>query len=953
MKPLAYLSVIIAALLAAACTDEMPQPPATQPGATGYPDYAHFVVMQGAEPQGRTSYQDVYVSKFENGDTIGVFALNADMTALQGARQNAIYTVASGANVSTGTDFLYLKPDAGDVDLTAPKYVFYAPYDPSLTTVDQLKNYDFTVLRDQSGKPGGHSTGFQHSDLIWEVGDRASSQNGVIELWFDHAFASIVVELADGFDVDQPVEFSGMSTQAFGMDLTNDLSDLAANPFDYGMGDIKDPGNLPVRMWHSYVNENERHVLRCVVPAGTSRQGVPGGRPTYPAGTEIIKAHIKATNRDKVFSLRQELTLEPGKVYRFVARVANPNINPQEPWDEDRSWVLDVKDPVTGENVGLLCREYIYYCPDDAEYMADLGSYADSCKPYTSEALYCVNPDPSRFAGGVSGTNQAGPVFAVNCQGWVFYNLDGQGLPELKHGQVLRMVYDICPGGGKPGYWEYRLPENRALSANNMIITRWPYPHIDDPSSFAVRQGIFAAQHGHEWGPRENSTYGGSLPGEMQYFMHGAELEWWGPSNPKVKSFTMPQRHVTNAEALHYGHIAFPIDQATQSWDKNSATRPHVSYSPVDDALVDAEGYRAGVIVDHVLVDQVAGESYPLVKIGYNNFWMQRAFRRTTNAQGVPLEVFNHDASADGLFCETTFENASTAATNSRPWKQYLPDVEIGPGLLYPAFEPTDADKAKFETGFAPSTTLWDPYNQMTTGQIRALKIPVMYNNRAVFSPGFVPSSPFSGETYRLPLVEDIAGLRAYVGNLFAAKLISDKMRTVRLTGSSQIFIEAMNEALNQGKFFTYREGPASYCTNISGLMLRPCGVYSSLEGNTKISEGMNSNMSMWVDNKNLPNRTGLDDSHNNDPYDKISIMRFDTWDVWGGHNFGGYFEGLSGALFDSGPWQAINRLCRIFAPVRFVMSFRESNAAPAPRRDYVTRSTSTQYGGTVYVPVE
>lgn len=471
-------------------------------------------------------------------------------------------------------------------------------------------------------------------------------------------------------------------------------------------------------------------------------------RAVVPAQTMAAAKFL--TIGSKSYKLNEALTVSGGNNYILII---NKNSNPDQPdINDDDSWVLDVVDPETGEPVGLLCREYLRYQP---------------------ETINSNEWDKN------TGTDNGNGSKWINSQAWVFYNLQdfNTRIPNLNTGTVLRFIFDFQ----KPGYcW-------------------WP---LNEGYNFK-QHGIFAPVHGANWtSEKTGGEYGANAqlcghevygaddkPLITEYYMHGGIVTWDGTNN-KIKSFTLPENKITCAVAEKYGHIA--IDDT----DKNNI-KVYVSYNETEPA-----GIKKGILIPHNLIDKRGSEinKYPLVKIGYNQFWMSKSLNAKTMTDGTPLKCYN----------------LKNQAGTSIPDKEVLTEA----GYLYPYEKNVDdGENGKKD---------YDPYNNTTElNGVGGFKPTPLYNKLCVISDKFLPSSTNDDGRveYFMPTSSMLGSMASYFYSDFCARLrsrnISTKDYNVNTSGN---YTYSIYQSMLRGEERGGDQG--AYTANVSGFNWRALGYF-------------------------------------------------------------------------------------------------------------------------------
>ncbi len=900
MNRLNYIYIIIFNCLlftAAGCTDEFePEQPNDDILLPG----EYKFILSNDIPQSRVSYDDEIHSSFETGDRIGVFATNSERQI-----QNDVF---SARNMSSNELIQVLAPPKGNVTQELdteipdpssqnppPNYFFYFPMNETwkLSNITGGTGLSYSVEADQTTKEN-----FQKSDFLWNyLTPDPDAKFQLVNM--HHLMANIIVKIhKDSIDIsDDPttgkpkgVTLHNMSLTAAGIYLARQIS-----------GEMKYLTNTNIKTdikMYCQGTSGDYLIYRAAVPAWITKS----------ADEPIFTATLFDRNgnpEEVTYKLADNLTLKDGYYYTFTLRSATKP--PIEDVGDDDSWVLDVYSP-DGTRIGLLCREYIYYCPTDEYY----NSYDDANKNWPSSNSVIITTDP-----GNTYHTKFGDVtfpFCVNSQGWVFYNLQDNGIyPELSKGRVLRMIYDLGCIGGLPGYTKYKLDSNINLSTSNGTysnsVTSWPAPHTNT----AGLQGIFLMRHGHEWQTHnasgESSPYNPGIT-SLEYYMHGAEIIW-DPSTNRIAQFNMTDYEgnalaITNNEAYYNGHIAMPTEK---SIGINGQTKPYVSYDPFDENGVDEAGALVCTTVPHFIsnVQKDATYTYPIVKIGFNKFWMSKSLRsKSPNRQTEEIQSFVR-YNADGKVRETIFEAVGSDSPDKYP--DYHGNVILPPGYVYPGGEgDTDVDDNGNKLQF-------DAWNSMTEEERNVNPIGLLYNS-VVFKIGVLLPND-NDPTYDVSFItfDDIKNLRIYVGALFSAKLMSNSIRT---QNGYSTYSESFHDAMCHNKLF--HSGLQSFTPNISGLNLRPGGI---IETNSNKPSQMGDQFAIFIDNGR------------NNHIDGFSIFSFYYYDGWGTKTLDNYF--LNHKFYNT--FSDESSASRLFAQVRCVYSYKnQSTTVP------VTKSFSRSF---------
>lgn len=906
-----YITLALALLATTACTDDLIDlPDNSGNNTTEVPDGYYFVLDTNVPKdavQTRVAYGNTNYSYFEEDDRLGIYTFDAEGNLLE--PHNAEYRVLNVENVETGNIRQVL--ENVDPAKRAPRghhYVIYYPYIKDMY-LDRLKNLTYgihsnqnlgTVEHEQLSKP---LTGYEVSDLLWDVADDQTTADGThyAEIHLNHAMANIILNIGEDYlpasrpDDGYQAWVLNTPRRASGVKLTTGLTD------EWGYTVDRTGSTTSIRMWNSGLSSSGAQQFRAAIPACQ----------TIPSGTAFLR--IETNEGIKQFRLKEDLALRPGKNYIFT--VMKQNTDPDAPVipdvTDDDSWVLDVLDPETGRPVGLLCREYLRYQPQIPE-----GSITDIDV--------------------VTGTEVLGGKRAISSQAWVFYNLQADGrTPELSTGTVLRFIYDIHINSGTSGGLQ-------------TIYDIWPAPHSKKGGN---SQGIFTPDHGFGWVPSPTLANNGEEYGisssevenldgirvpdghnkadiiayasEKNFGMHGGTITWGNDDH--ITDFNpLPEGSApANAQARN-GHIAIAAD--------GTAT---VNYSPLTGSYTDEEGYKVGVLSPRNLVDTRINEQgqletvlYPLVKIGYNQFWISKSFAAKTLRDGTVLPCYN-----------TKGDPTATDLAQQKPANITYPvsDGEyVDMGYIYPFMQNVTTDKG--------NTTNYDPYNDLAemagphgtewenahgnewTGRTSNYRPRPLYNKPAIDAPGFMPVAPEGYYEYQIPTSDEFTDMMEYLGCFFAGKLFTREISTT------------VHETKNAYKQYTalmrgemYNSGV--YCANICGFNLRMSGYNEPAQAAMGSDLGSPSRSTALI----LRSKTTV-------PTNSVSYISFQSYSPWS--------TGSLASFFEDEALQYNNIHTKFFAQVRLYMRFLH----PTSGASVTTRSasnTNTQASCNVYVPLE
>ena len=792
------------------------------PDVGALPDSVYFI-LEDPTPQTRVIYADAIHSDFEKEDIIGCFALDASLNVISGTKKNARYRVSVHTNVETGEDRRFLAPVTDEDDLPRNadcKYLFYYPYDEKVNELSDLQEYSHMILADQNQREK-----YEASDLLWDICMPDPSLNCVF-VRMDHAMSNVIVEVAPTLIKEGTVPT--LLSRPKGVQKLNlvrgSLEEMENNLDDESYKLVAE--NQDIVMWEFGKANSGNYMFRAIVPSNH----------VITPGTTILSI-VNTDGQTKKYRTSMnmsKISFKPGRNYYLNIVEKHDYVAPEI--GDDETWVYDVLDPETGQPVGLLCREYLRYQPGRTNFQEDVGAGT----PYPSESDVQTK--------------------YINSQAWVFYKLRPTGEPDLDEGQVLRFIYDVVYGeqGKSTGFW----PE--------------PY------EGYALG-GVFAPMHGHTWSVNKTAHdywgahegyYGVSSQDSTDYYMHGGTVIWDGLSN-RIKSFKLrgDDEKISNKQSYD-GHIAIP----------NQGGDPYLCYQPISSD----SPHKVGILSPHYLVDRRVGKQrgveerlYPLVKIGYNQFWMSRDLRAATQIDGTPLVNYNMEG-------EPGVALPSDAKT-------------VEPGYLFLSVKNlTNMSGENSLVTPAPEYSDYDPYNQYPTMEERErLLITPMYNFKVLEGSGMLPSSSYSFAEYCIPKGEEIISMLDYLGYCFTSKIITRDLRLRKFTNTKN-FPESIYMALLNGKYTTSNMNVFS--ANICGLDLRPEGYY---QGDSFNQPGERSAIMVLgkEGNSNMPAVFSF-------TYDQVWSPNATTEGMINNTNQFVFFSDTDG------------RRNRIFAPIRFFLKF-------------------------------
>lgn len=493
------------------------------------------------------------------------------------------------------------------------------------------------------------------------------------------------------------------------------------------------------------------------------------------------------------------------------------------------------------ELVGLLCREYLRY-----------QEKSDVDQPT-----------------GTSGNNPDGSDTKwINSQAWVLYNLkdyNGKKVPDLINGQVLRFIYDV-------EYQQYNL---------------WPAPHKNKRMP-----GFFTPEHGRHWGGSTAEGYGTERDGEKQYYMHGGYITW-NADEDNINSFILPgeTNYVDNSTAKLFGHVTY--DESNKKVEASYVT-------PEEDD-------NACYLTPHNLIDRRGNNEikYPLVKIGFNQFWMSKSLNTEYLTTGERLTCYNDKNEAKQSFTDSDNE-------------------DIAKGFLYPfakigtdTYDPFHNELQKI---YMPDE-IFDGDN--TKYPFEAVR---MYNKQAVDDDNFVPSSDNENINYTMPTVDDIKVMLDYFGPYYFPKLLNRNI--VIFNGESPRY--GLFEAACRGEAYGFSDGTVQinkYTANISGFNLRSLGLFRGATSGFGFNE-ITATCALMLKTE--------------DP-DVCKIFNFKTYEAF--KDYASLDENIETSKKTSNNYTSMG-YHKFFAQVRFVMRFKGQDGGTSTKTRSMKKESGTNIAG-------
>lgn len=704
------------------------------PSGEAFPDSVYFI-LEDPTPQTRVIYADAIHSDFEKEDTVGCFALDADLNVISESTKNARYRVSVHTNVETGEDRRFLAPISDEDDLPrndSYKYLFYYPYDKNVKELSDLQKYSHMILANQNQREK-----YEASDLLWDICAPDPTLHCVF-VKMDHAMSNVIVEVEPSLIKEGTVPtLLGRPKGVRQLNLVRgSLEEMENNLDDVSYLLVDDTQDII--MWEFGRANSGNYMFRAIVPSNH----------VITPGTTILSiVNTKGvTKKYKTSMNMSKISFKPGRNYYLNVVEKHDYVAPEI--GDDETWVYDVLDPETGQPVGLLCREYLHFQPGKETFDTDIPTGT----PYS----------------GTEGNSKY-----ISSQAWVFYKLRASGEPNLDEGYVLRFVYDVVYAGDG----------------------LWPYPFEGIPKG-----GFFTPKHGHAWTRNIDGNDLWDAPGvwgtdskdHEDYFMHSGKITWDG-SNNKISWFTLPDAEITNEDAENNGHIAIPLNGD-----------PYLCYN----AITDEAPHKIGILSPHYLVDRRVGKQrgveerlYPLVKIGYNQFWMSSDLRAATQVDGSAL--VNYNSSGPAL------------------------DFPVNRGDMAAGY--VFSFKETFDNDIPNKHSSYDPYNQLDASVREQHKVAPMYNFLVLEGAGMVPRSFYGVAEYCMPSWHDMESMHKYVGWGFNGKIATRGIRE-RKYANNRVWLESEWDAYLNGKYVDTRssDNMHKYNANICGFDLRPEGVVNN-----------------------------------------------------------------------------------------------------------------------------
>jgi len=966
-----FIPILSLSAILASCQEEPDLTSEPEPAAMEGYYFRISGIGQAAEPASRVSYPTYVESRFDSGDRVGIFTLDDSGKAVQ---SNLSYCVEEkngaqalkeeGEKAFEGSDY---------------RYLIYYPYSASMT-LDRLKSLVYTVSDAQAdGEDADGLTEYEKSDLLWDLASVAvddagkpktdSEGNQFVDVVMDHVMATVIIRIRNGFEEMAPVLCPTFErTVTGGIDLTAAptvdalrsrlFPEDAASPLAYRSEDRSEISMWKVDLSEDDIVQSYSRAYRAAVPPQTLQ-----------AGQQIV------TIGGRSFKYSGEpMQLQPGKRYTFFIK------DPSKPFvdiDDDDTWIFDVVDPLTGEKVGLLCREYIRYQPNRMTSRNDNFTILDQI---TGVPVAVTLDDGTTIQ-----------TKTISSQVWVYYDLwkfakkknhdledefmrnarnqndmKNDDDPYLDSGIALRFIYDVRYCGDAPivesseeraaaGYD----PDEQIFSNENKM---WPAPHVGIFSS----GGLFLAKHGQMWTKSKEGNWGGSSGNQHEFWMHGGKVYWgcyqWAESGFKfnaVKLFVMPDEQVKTDVACQYGHINIIRDHETKE-----IIGTEVSYDPYLTSDV-----NVGVLIPKYINDSRNAEegviTYPLVKIGYNNIWSKKGLRTRYYNDGEKMECYQRSR-GEFDFPHIFKWSGGTYDTNE---ERFLDGLTYWPGNFN--------EVAKFDIPGSYAYAFnqyFNVYDYLSTFAPESaglgnaarhdeeMKFTKLYNCSTIYQKDrLVPRAGTydARMSCYIPRMVRFYELFHYVGSAPGIKLMTNHLMP-RILDKVYTADDYANALKNQ-EFVTtgLQQNMNSYSSNVAGMDFRAIGLLRPQNGKSMISAGFNGGggygtlVSFWMDGD--PTYT---------PFEKIEYLKRDdaicfiqqliwngwstaSWDHVSKDNFkyideNGTIDGFG--VTEKGIYAKAYLRSRMYCAVRPVLKFNHQNG-PNPHERTTEQAVSTVKG--------
>jgi len=279
----------------------------------------HFSFFENLKT--KVTYQG-YFSTFDDGDRVGVFALDGNGSIYAKNKQwEYADTQQKLIPVNANSDKIFYYPNS--------KYCLYYPYDGALNETNSL-NYSFSVKANQA-----FLMSFEESDLLW-IDSRNPTSNSILIEPFLHKMALIIITINKKLS---SIQLQRMQCKV-DIDITNGViatSTLQSSVKDISMCEVS--------------SANGEYIYKAVVPA----QDIDFVNP-------FIRFKIDGENDYRTYILSSSdisaTRFKSGEVYTFKLNklpTGCEEIDEDDWYESSFVWKAMYK----GRQIGVLCREYL------------------------------------------------------------------------------------------------------------------------------------------------------------------------------------------------------------------------------------------------------------------------------------------------------------------------------------------------------------------------------------------------------------------------------------------------------------------------------------------------------------------------------------------------------------------------------------------------------------------
>lgn len=444
-----------------------------------------------------------------------------------------------------------------------------------------------------------------------------------------------------------------------------------------------------------------------------------------------------------------------------------------------------------------------------------------------------------------------GNTKSLNTHAWVLYQLDEKKVPILSEGKILCFLYDF----------EYRA-----------------WCDLPNPNISSKAAGMFDMPHGcttvKKGGTGADGNDDKTSDTATEYGMVGGTVVWMASnSNSEIVDFEMPKGEIIpNNLALVNGHVTATGDGGCD-----------LSYIPEE------EDPEACFVIPRVITDSRDGKTYPLTKIGYNQFWISKSFDYDGEIDGKPLVCYNSRSGGINIPKE---------------------ESKINPGYMY-LFYTLDKEE-------------YDPYklNYENTPRFGSNYVPIKMYNLLTMGDKILPplqsSDNLQGGSYHLPKSSDTEVLVKYVGGYPVMKLTA----RYRIPVINMKYGYSRVQGSWRGEIPQAGESNAAYAGNVSGFNCRGLGWFGFDISNTDC---------------NMPGIDGVVCLNEPDRIPRVTVMNLHNWHMWATREAcldDGNIEQCVYRTTAAGATEINNGRVPVvytksFAQVRFFLSFRQTNLKP------------------------